>query len=268
MVGIYDSGLGGLTVFKAIQERQIFSNFVYLADTANAPYGEKTHDQVFEYSVRVIDFLFKKGCTLVIVACNTASAGALRKIQSEWLPEYYPDKKVLGVIIPTAEAVCDISKFNKSRVGVIGTSLTINSGKYEQEIKKINPELEVFSQATPLLVEIIEAGDERASLTKEILKNYLQPLLDKNIDILVLGCTHYPFLEQEIKKIIGNKIVIVNSPENIAVKLEEYIKKHQILLDKKTKKEIFYVTGDEKKFKLLGEKFLGREINNPIKIRL
>lgn len=268
MIGIFDSGLGGLTVYKAILEKEVHSNFIYLADTANAPYGEKTHEQVLAYSIKAIEFLFKQGCFLVIVACNTASASALRIIQREWLPQNYPDKKVLGVIIPTAEAVCELAQKNKLKVGIIGTTLTINSGKYEREIKKISPEIEIISQATPLLVEIIEAGQENKVSTREVLQEYLSPLLREKINILILGCTHYPFLEKQIKEIIGEQIKIINSPANIALKLKAYIDKHQILLDKKTKKEIFYVTGDEKKFKLLGEKFLGRQIDDPIKIKL
>ncbi len=156
-IGVFDSGFGGLNVFRYISDELNEYDLVYLGDTARTPYGNRSQETVYEYTRQGIEFLFQKGCSLVILACNTASAEALRKIQQEFLPEKYPDKHVLGVLIPVAEVVENITK-NK-RVGVLATDSTISSGAYNREIYKIDKDIQVFGQSAPLLVPIIESGE-------------------------------------------------------------------------------------------------------------
>lgn len=270
MIGVFDSGLGGLTVLKNLLEKFPENDFMYLGDNARAPYGDKSHEEIYKYTKEAVDFLFGKKCELIIVACNTASSKALRKIQQEYLPENYPDKKVLGVLIPAAEFACEQVGDTGKRVGVIATNATIESGAYPSEIKKINPNIELHTVPTPLLVSIVESENENKKETEKVLQEYLQPLIDKKIDSLILGCTHYPFLQKEIEKVLGGKIKVISTPVAVAEKLETYFKKHNNLYKnlKQNKKRLFFTTDNEKKFKQLGEKFLKERIKNIQKVKI
>ncbi|MBI4779383.1 glutamate racemase, partial [Candidatus Falkowbacteria bacterium] len=189
MIGVFDSGFGGLTVLKEFLRVLPYYNYIYLGDNARAPYGNKSDEAVYNYTREAVDFLFKQGCELIIIACHTASAKALRKIQQEYLPEKHPDKRVLGVVVPMVEEAVNLSRYHK--LGVIGTTATINSGAYKKELEKLNDGLEIFQQACPLLVPLVEEGWTEKPEAKMILKNYLRPLKVKEIDTLILGCTHY-----------------------------------------------------------------------------
>ena len=171
MIGIFDSGLGGLTVMQALIGRLPDYDYLYLGDNARAPYGNKSAAAIFAYTRQAVGFLFARGCKLVILACNTASAEALRRIQQEYLPQAYPDKRVLGVVIPICEAAVASSRFG--RIGVIGTRATINSGVYERELLKLRPGLEIYSEPAPLLVPLVEEGWTGKPETNMILKKYL-----------------------------------------------------------------------------------------------
>ncbi len=268
IIGVFDSGLGGLSVFKHFIKRLPGFNYIYLGDNARVPYGGKSREVIYEYTKEAIDFLFDKGANLIIIACNTASAEALRKIQQEYLPQRYPGKKVLGVIRPLAEAASKTGRLNK--VGIIGTKATINSNVYKTEIKKLNPKIKVYQISAPLLVPLIEEGWAHKPETKNILKSYLKPLKEKNLDALILGCTHYPFLLKEAKKIMGPKCFIPNTGEIIARSLEDYLKRHPELNIKTEKKPTirFYTTDNIEQFKKLGEKFLGQKIKQIEKAEL
>jgi len=272
MIGIFDSGLGGLTVLKELITKLPQYDYIYLGDNARSPYGNKTQTEIFNYTKQAIDFLFNHNCELIIVACNTASTSALRKIQTEVLPSSYPDKKVLGVLVPVVEELIHDSKNNSNdlRVGVIATEATILSGKYEKEIEKQNPNIKVLSHPTPLLVKIVEAGKENELETINILKNYLQPFKDQKINYLILGCTHYPFLQKQIEEILDKKIKIINTPEAVAKKLKEYLERHQNITKRLStnSQRYFFTTGDKEKFKKMGEKFLNNKIFNLEKIEL
>lgn len=260
MIGVFDSGYGGLTILKEFFGLLPEYDYVYLGDNARAPYGNKSQDLIYEHAKEAVEFLFKQGCELIIIACNTASAEALRKIQQEWLPANAPNKKVLGVTIPIAEEAAKISRYG--RIGVIGTRATINSGSYNRELRKINPGLQVFAQACPLLVPLIEENWSDRLETKMILKKYLRPLKEKNVDSLVLGCTHYPILFKEIKKIMGKNCRVADPSKTVAEKLREYLRRNPEVEKKISKNfaRVFYTTDDAEMFKKLGSKYLKNNI--------
>ncbi|MFC1790375.1 glutamate racemase, partial [Patescibacteria group bacterium] len=198
LVGVFDSGFGGLEIFREIVKKLPDYDYLYLADTARAPYGTRSQEVIYNFTLQAVDFLFKQGCPLVILACNTASSKALRKIQQEYLPQKYPERRVLGVLIPACEEA--VEKTSNNKVGVLATEGTVSSKAFVKELKKIKPEVEVSQQAAPLLVSIVESGEHEGEIADLALKNYLEPLLGKEIDTLILGCTHYGILRDKIKK--------------------------------------------------------------------
>jgi glutamate racemase len=261
MIGVFDSGVGGLTVLKSLLEHLPDYDYVYLGDNARTPYGNKTKEEVYEYTRQAVDFLFKQGCDLIIIACNTASALALRQLQQKYLLKKYPNKKVLGVVRPMAEA---IAAAKEKKIGVIGTYATVKSRIYSREIKVFLPEVEIFSRATPLLVPLIEGGWIDEKQTKDILEKYLAPFKKEKIDSLVLGCTHYPYLQRQICQIMGKGCKIYNSGEIVALSLKDYLKRHPeltIVWHPKPKLN-FYTTGGVGMFKVLGDRFLDRKIEH------
>lgn len=272
MIGIFDSGLGGLTILKAFIEKLPEYNYMYLGDNARAPYGNKSQDLIYQYTEEAVDFLFKKGCWLVIIACNTASAKALRRIQQEWLSKNYPDRRVLGVVIPAVQAATEIIKkdLKKNKLGIIGTRSTIESEVYEKELAKTGLKLEIFKQPCPLLAPLVEEGWIKRQETKMVLRYYLRELKKARINTLILACTHYPILLKQIKQVMGRQCLVLDSPGFVAEKLVDYLKRHPEIERKlsKTKKRIFYTTDDEKRFKELGQRFLGSEIGEVEKIDL
>ncbi len=237
-IGIFDSGLGGLIIARAIQKKMPQYDYVYYGDTKRVPYGNKSHQAVFEFTREAVDHLFRKeNCAIIIVACNTASARALRRIQKEYLPKAYPDKKVLGVLIPAAE---EASKYK--RVGILATTGTVNSNTFPAEIKKLNKQTKVFQNPAPILVPLIEAGEKE--LAKPFLIKYLKPFQNKNLDALVLGCTHYPILKRDIKKLLP-KTKIISQDEIIPAKLKDYLTRHPEIAKKLSKKRtIKFITTD------------------------
>lgn len=263
MIGIFDSGLGGLTVLKEIKKQLPDYDYIYLGDSARTPYGNKSQDVIFEYTCQGIDFLFSRGCELIILACNTASAKALRRIQQEYLPVKHPNKKVLGVLIPVVEELAEEinrnKKNNKITTGIIGTKATIRSEVYEKEIEKLKINTKVLNRATPLLVPLVEEGWVDNKITELTLRKYLRPLKEKDIDYLILACTHYPFLETVIKKQLSKKTTIINTPQAVAKRLRVYLEKHLEIekkLGKNTRMKIFTTDSKERFERFLG-KFVG-----------
>jgi len=276
MIGIFDSGLGGLTILKSILEsgsaisrsRLRDYNYIYLGDNARMPYGNKSPEVIYSCTEEAVDFLFSQGCELIIIACNTVSSEALRKIQQDYLPQKYPGKKVLGVIRPLVE---EAAKFDKiKRVGILGTQATIESNAYIRELRKLKSDWEIFQQAAPLLVPLIEEGWTKKPETKMILKKYLRPLKAKQAQILIPACTHYPFLLKDIKSIMTNRCIVLNPGEIVAKSLTDYLQRHSELGVKPSASPTvqFYTTGDPDKFKQLGEKFLGQTIDDIKKVIL
>jgi glutamate racemase len=262
-IGVFDSGFGGIDILRYIVEKMPGYTYSYLGDTARTPYGSRSHETVYQYTQQAIDFLIKNESKLIILACNTASAEALRKIQQEYLPKFYPEVRVLGVIIPTAEGA--VEKTIRNRIGVIATEGTVASGAFPREIIKLNNKIHVFQQACPLLVPIIESGEKDKEILKVVLTNYVTPLLNKKIDTLILGCTHYGLIEQEINATIealGSSIRIINEGSVVADKLKDYLEKHPEIekaLDTESAVQ-FYTTDLTDKFKELGSKFFQRKI--------
>lgn len=259
-IGIFDSGFGGLHILKGITEELPDHNFIYLGDTARVPYGTRSEEIIYGFTKQAVDFLFGKNCKLIIFACNTVSSDALRRIQREYIPRYHPDKKVLGVIVPAAEL--SVLRSKNKRVGVIATQGTVKSGAFERELLKIDPCIKVFQMACPLIVPLVEAGEENLEITDTILKKYLEPLINKKIDTLILGCTHYGILKRKIKKIIGNDIRIIDESNVIAKKLKDYLARHPEI-EKNLRKDgsrSFYSTDLTNNFQTLGSKFFGQEI--------
>ncbi|MCD4762000.1 glutamate racemase [bacterium] len=266
MIGVFDSGFGGLTVLSALIKRLPQYNYVYFGDSVRAPYGEKPEEIIYRFTCVGVDFLMKKGCKLVILACNTASANALRRIQQEWLPINYPERRVLGVVVPALEAIAEqIKEKDKPLIGVIGSRATIKSKVYEKEIKKLLKKPgRIFSQACPLLVPLIEEGWLGREETRTILKYYLSPLKNKKIQYLVPACTHYSILLVMIKKMLDKQTKIIDIPDEVSKKLEIYLNKHSKFAAKliKNKEYSFYTSGDKQRFKKIGEKFLAIKIKN------
>lgn len=269
MIGLFDSGYGGLTILKAIRKKLPQYKYIYLGDNARCPYGSKKAPEIYKHTKEGVRFLFNKGARLIIIACNSASAEALRKIQQGYLPKAYPKRRVLGVLIPASEFI-ENTKDKNLRIGVIGTCATIRSGAYTREIKKINPKAKVFGLACPLLVPIIENQllDEQES--EIILKRYLGLICKKKINYLILGCTHYPVLYKKIRKILPKTIKIINPPDIVAEKLERYLKKHKNLVQRSKYMDqfVFYTTGDADKFKKFANEILNYKIRKAIKINL
>jgi glutamate racemase len=229
-IGLFDSGLGGLIVTHSLIQNLPEYDYVYLGDTARVPYGNRSQEVIYEFTQNAVEYLFKQDCQLVLIACNTASAEALRKIQQEYLPAHYPDRKVLGVLIPTAEEV--VRQTNNNKVGIIATAGTVGSKTYVTEIQKLNSNVEVIQQATSLLVPLVE--NNAMKYANPILDDYLAPLLKANIDTLVLGCTHYPLLKDLVRSKVGN-IHVISQDEIMPKKLRDYLDRHPEVDEKLSK---------------------------------
>lgn len=258
-IGVFDSGFGGITILRGIVKALPQYDYLYVGDTARTPYGTRSPEVIYEFTREAVDFLFARGCPLIILACNTASAEALRKIQQEYLPKKYPNKRVLGVLIPAAQ---EAVKVTNGKVGVIATSGTVTSDAFVHELKKLNSSISVYQQACPLLVPIVEEGEERSEVATLVLKKYLAPLQKKNIDTIVLGCTHYGVLERAIKKIVGQNVRIISEEKSVPKKLMEYLAIHSTL-EKKVSHggTVRFTTTDlTEKFQTLGSRFWGSPI--------
>jgi glutamate racemase len=228
-VGVFDSGLGGLIVTRAIRKMMPEYDYVYFGDTKRVPYGNRSHEAVFEFTCAAVDELFRKeNCAIVIIACNTASARALKQIQQEYLTKNFPDRKVIGVLIPTAEVASGYD-----RVGVLATRGTVASNTFGIEIGKLNKKTKVFQVAAPMLVPLIEEGENIRA--KPFILEYLKPLKNKKLEALVLGCTHYPRLKKEIKANLPKDVKIISQDEIIPTKLKEYLVRHQEISAKLSK---------------------------------
>jgi glutamate racemase len=253
-IGIFDSGVGGLIIARAIRKMMPEYDYVYFGDTKRVPYGNKSHEAVYEFTKEAVDYLFRKeNCTIVLIACNTASARALRKIQQEYLPKNFKDRKVLGVLIPTAEVAS-----NYKRVGVLATLGTVASNTFPVEIKKLNKKTRVFQNSAPMLVPLIEDRDS-SILAKPFLLKYLKPLMNKKLDALVLGCTHYPKLKKEIKNIISKNIKLISQDEIVPRKFKEYFLRHPEITKKisKNKSVKILVTDKTQNVNYLVKKWFG-----------
>lgn len=266
-IGVFDSGLGGLAILKDIFKVLPQYDYIYLGDNARVPYGGKSAKLIYKYTKKAVEFLFKKGCALVILACNTATATSLRKIQRDYLPKYYPDRRVLGVIRPTVEVAIESGA---KRVGVMGTQATIISKKFVAELMKFDDSIKVYQSACPLLVPIIEEGEIHWEGLRMNLKKYLTPLVRNKVDLLILGCTHYGLIDKEIKKLVGNKIKLISEGKVVAAKLKNYLQRHLEIESKlrKNKKRMYFVTDYSERYKKQIKIFLGDKFRPPDKLHI
>lgn len=254
-IGVFDSGLGGLIILKAIIKRLPEFDYVYLGDTKNLPYGNKSQNQIYAYLQKAVKFLFNQDCALVIVACNTASAIALRKIQQQYLPRFYPNRRILGVIRSTTE---QIGKSGSNRVLLIGTKSTIDSKSYIKELKKIDKKINIKSLATPDLVPLLE--DFKIDQAEESIKKYLSKYKFNKYSI-ILGCTHYPLLKKYLRK-SKTGLTVFSQDEIIPDSLNSYLNKHSELKNSLSKKATIklFVTKTSKEYQKKAVEWFSKKI--------
>lgn len=263
-IGVFDSGYGGLTVLKEIVKELPQYDYLYLGDNARAPYGSKSFDEVYNLTLECVKQLFDKGCHLVILACNTASAKALRNIQQKDLPLIAPDRRVLGVIRPTTELIGNYSQ--TKHIGVLGTTGTVLSQSYPIEIAKFFPEVKVYQEACPLWVPMVENNEYNTPKSDAIIKQHIDTLMSRSpkIDAIILGCTHYPLLKDQIKKFLPENFTLLSQGDIVAKGLSDYLKRHPEMDAKCSKNNSieFFTTGDTNNFDIHAGKFFGKEIKS------
>jgi len=223
-IGFFDSGLGGLSVMKSVVQQLPQYDYIYVGDTLHQPYGPKPAAEIRGRVQSGMYFLLDQGCELVIVTCNTAAAQALSYVQREWLPKFAPHRSILGVIVPAAEAAVMATKNN--RIGVIATQGTVDARSFGEEIQKLRPEATVYQQAAPELVSLIESGLYHGQEMNMMLRHYLQALLTSGVDTLVLGCTHYELIADQIAAIMGPNVTIIHEGAVVADRLQDYLFRH------------------------------------------
>jgi glutamate racemase len=257
-IGVFDSGIGGLTVLHQIIETLPHENTVYLGDTARAPYGTKSVDTVLRYSYENSDFLVEKGVKVLVVACNTSTAIALHQLKARLAVP------VIGVIEPGVRSAIKSTK-NK-RIGVIGTEATIQSGAYTHALKAANPTVEVYSRACPLFVPLVEEGWTDNEVVEMTAKAYLEGFKQSGIDTLILGCTHYPLLKRAIRKLMGRGVRLVDSAEETAKEVELLLKRGSIMRKNGKGAHSFFVTDAPERFIKVGRRFLGEKVESAVRI--
>ncbi len=225
-IGVFDSGYGGLTILDEIRRKLPQYDYIYLGDNARAPYGTRSFDIVYRFTLEAVRYLFEQGCQLVILGCNTASAKALRSIQQNDLPAIDPDRRVLGVIRPTVEKIGEITK--TGNIGIVGTPGTIRSHSYEMEIEKLYPGFRTFTQACPMWVPLVENGEATGEGTDYFVKRDVERLMAQNpdIDTVILGCTHYPLLKDKVEKYVPEGVTVLSQGAIVADSLADYLNRH------------------------------------------
>ena len=263
-IGVFDSGYGGLTILREIRRRLPQYDYLYLGDNARAPYGTRSFDVVYDFTLQAVRRLFDEGCPLVILACNTASAKALRSIQQRDLPHIDPTRRVLGVIIPTVEALDDIS--STRHVGVVATPGTINSHSYAIETAKLYPDISMAEVACPMWVPLIENNEAAGDGADYFVKKYCDEMLakDPEIDTLLLGCTHYPLLMEKIRTYMPSDIRILPQGELVAESLADYLRRHPEMETRlsKTGEARYLTTENPEKFDTLATLFLDTPVTS------
>ena len=263
-IGVFDSGYGGLTVLKDIVAKLPDYDYLYLGDNARAPYGSRSFETVYRYTLECVEWFFKQGCSLVVLACNTASAKALRTIQQHDLPRLTPGKRVLGVIRPTTEI---IGRFSKTKeVGILATSGTVLSGSYPIEIEKFFPELKVYQEACPMWVPLVEAGEYDKPGADYFVEKHIRNIFSAagNIDTLLLACTHYPLLKNKIERLLPEGITLLTQGQIVADSLADYLQRHPELESQCSKngQRAFYTTDSTEDFDNHASIFFGQDVQS------
>lgn len=263
-IGVFDSGYGGLTILKEIRRCLPQYDYLYLGDNARAPYGSRSFDIVFDFTRQAVEELFRRGCHLVILACNTASAKALRSVQQQVLPSLDPGRRVLGVIRPTVEILGDISR--SGHIGLLATPGTVNSHSYRLEVEKTYPGMTISEQACPMWVPLVETGEFDSPGADYFVKKYIGMILEEDlqIDTLILGCTHYPLLLPKIRKFTPPHIRIIPQGEIVAASLADYLQRHPEIETRCTKSSQtrFLTTESPDKFDPLASLFLSGPVRS------
>lgn len=261
-IGVFDSGYGGLTVLRSLRRALPEADFIYFGDNARAPYGNRSFDLVYHFTLDAVRYLFARGCQLVILACNTASAKALRSIQQRDLPSLDPARRVLGVIRPTAEAVGTITQ--TGAVGLVGTRGTVASHSYDIELAKLHPSIRFYSHACPMWVPLVENLEADGPGADYFVQRDLQSILsqDPDIDTLILGCTHYPLLINKIKQYIPAHVQVLTQGDIVAESLLDYLRRHPEMDSRITRGGVVeYITTEEAdKFASLAAVFMGSPV--------
>ena len=257
-IGVFDSGLGGLTAVRELNRVMPGENIIYFGDTGRVPYGNRSRETIIRYTKEDIEFLIKHDIKLVIAACGTASSVALPYLKDKF------DINIMGVLEPACEAAVKTTKNGK--IGVIGTAGTIKSGKYEEIIKSISPDVQVFSTPCPMFVPLVENGYADSEAARLIAKDYLTSLKKEKVDTLILGCTHYPLLKGVISDIMGKEVTLLSPGELTAISAKEYLEEKGLLTDEvKDGKNEFYVSDSVANFSQLGSTFLGSDIGAEVR---
>lgn len=252
-IGIFDSGVGGLTVVRSLLDKMPNESFIYFGDTAHVPYGEKSPEQLLSYAEGIISFLLEQGVKAIVIACGTHSSITLPLIAGR-----YP-APLLGVVEAGAKEAAAATK--NGRIGIIATQATVNSGSFTKSIKRIKPHLQVYEMACPSFVPLVEAGKLSGAGTDRAVKEYFDPLIERQIDAVVLGCTHYPFLVPAINKYCGNKLVLVDAAGETIAQLKTLLASRDLLNDsEQPPARFFYVSGDDSSFYSVGKLLIGEVI--------
>ncbi len=263
-IGVFDSGFGGLTILKSIVEELPQYDYIYLGDNARVPYGTRSYETVYNYTLECVQHLFNKGCNLVIIACNTASAKALRTIQQNDLPKINAHKRVLGVIRPTAQAL--INKTKNNNIGIFATNGTVTSNTFPIELHKLNDSLNVYQQTCTLWVPLIEANEHNSDGGTYFIQKYYNELLaqNPNIDTIALACTHYPLLLAQLQKIVAPHIKLIAQGDIVAKSLNEYLHRHPQMQAQCTTqgKREFFTTDDTASFNEKASLFYGQNVQS------
>lgn len=263
-IGVFDSGYGGLSILREIVKELPKHDFLYLGDNARSPYGTRSYTTVYEYTLQCVKWFFQQGCPLVILACNTASAKALRTIQQKDLPLIDPTKRVLGVIRPTAEIIGNYSR--SGHVGVMGTNGTVESNSYVLEIKKFFPKIKVTQEACPMWVPLVENNESESRGADFFVDRHIQNLVknDPDIDSILLACTHYPFLMKKILQYVPEDVAVISQGGIVAKSLAEYLTRHPEISSRCTQnqKREFFTTGDTAEFNRQATLFFGSEVHS------
>jgi len=260
-IGVFDSGIGGLTVVKELVRLLPHEELIYFGDTARVPYGTKSKATIVKFSLENVEFLLQHGVKLIVIACNTSSAWALATLKK------YFKVPILGVIRPGAAGAVELTRTR--RIGVIGTPSTIQSRAYEVELAQLSRQVRVFTQSCPLFVPLVEEGWEDEAVCLAVARRYLAPLLRHRIDTLILGCTHYPLLARVIQRVAGPRVRLVDSARRVALEARDLLDREELLRPPGNGpgRRRFIVTDEPERFKRLGERFLGRRITNVAKCR-
>lgn len=263
-IGVFDSGYGGLTILRAIVEKLPGYDYIYLGDNARAPYGPRSYETVYQYTLQCVQWFFDQGCELVILACNTASAKALRTIQQKNLPHIDPAKRVLGVIRPTTEIIGNYSQTGE--VGILGTTGTVQSDSYPIEIAKFFPAIKVFQQACPMWVPLVENGEYDKAGADYFIQKDINALLSNTakIDTVLLACTHYPLLKDKIQQFLPAGVSVISQGDIVAASLAEYLERHPELEHTITRngERSFYTTDSTADFDNHASVFFGQPVHS------